>query len=141
MFIQDTPKMFPHPGETTRVRQINQKLFAFVLVLCTMLPAPPDLPSFHPPALRGPPISPAGPERETFSQPIRSNLCFILRPNALDIVKINCLVHWANVLPSWCDTDVKSTARWVFYFFLFLNLNVGREQRRRGGFSARTAKG
>lgn len=65
------------------------------------------------PALCTPPLSPAGPQCETFSQPIRSNLCFILRPNALDIVKINCLVRWAHVLPSWCDTDVKSPARWV----------------------------
>lgn len=84
MFILDTHKR-THTGKG-KSRTDKSELFAFVLACVKHIPLKP-------------PSSPAGSKCETFSQPIRSNLCFILPPSALDIVKINCLVHWANVLP------------------------------------------
>lgn len=109
MFILDTHKR-THTGKGTS-RTDKSELFAFVLACAKHFPLKP--PSF-----------PAGSKCETFSQPIRSNLCFILPPNALDIVKINCLVHWANVLP---PGVIQMSKAWLSGFSQF---EFGRRDRR-----------
>lgn len=84
MFILDTYRC-AYPG-LEKNQADKSKLFAFVLACAKRF-------------CRNPSSSQLGPNVRPFHS--QSGQIFVSSsfPNTLDIVKINCLVHWANVLP------------------------------------------